>query len=85
MQDNMLRTNPKLMSAMNAIQAKLEKISDLEKNVMHLSEMIGNLSLIVVAQNELITSIEQNVLSIKNYLESGLKNFNKAKDSYLTW
>ena len=76
-------TNPKIQSAINAIKEKLEEINGLEKNVLYLFKMIEDLALIIKAQSELVNSIEANMRSVKDFIDSGIKNFEKAKEEYM--
>jgi len=76
-------TNPKIQAAINSIKEKLEEINELEKNVMFLFKMIQDLALIIKAQTELVTSIEANIRSVKDFIASGIANFEKAKENYM--
>lgn len=72
----------KVKNVADQIKEKLDDIKELEKNINSLCKMINDLSIIIQKQSELVNSIEQNMLSIKEYLTVGLEKFGEAKDNY---
>jgi t-SNARE complex subunit (syntaxin) len=76
-------SHPKIQSAINGIKEKLAEIEELERNVLYLYKMIEELSIIIKAQSELVLSIEANMKAVRDFIDSGIKNFEKAKEDYM--
>lgn len=76
-------SHPKIQSAINGIKEKLQEIEELERNVLYLYKMIEDLALIIKAQSELVLSIEANMKAVRDFIDSGIKNFEKAKEDYM--
>lgn len=75
--------HPKIQSAINGIKEKIAEIEELERNVLYLYKMIEDLALIIKAQSELVLSIEANMKAVRDFIDSGIKAFEKAKEDYM--
>ena len=76
-------SHAKIQSAISGIKEKLKEIIELEKNVVYLHSMIQDLALIIRAQSEVIDSIEANMKAVRDFIDSGIKAFEKAKEDYM--